>query len=62
MEYKKQLQPQTMKIPFCLTTISKMELNIVGLSILTLFPSNRLDSPFFHTQMLLMSSNERFRQ
>ena len=26
------------------------------------FPSDRLDSPFLHSKMLIMSSNERFRQ
>ena len=26
------------------------------------FPSQRLDSPFLHSKMLIMSSNERFRQ
>ena len=26
------------------------------------FPSDRLDSPFLHSKMLIMSSSERFRQ
>ena len=26
------------------------------------FPSDRLDSPFLHSKMLIMSSDERFRQ
>ena len=26
------------------------------------FPSDRLDPPFFHSKMLIMNSNERFRQ
>ena len=26
------------------------------------FPSGRLDSPFLHSKMLIMSSNERFRK
>ena len=50
------------EIPFCLTTISKVKWKIIGLIILMPFSCDSLDSPFLHMEMLIMSSNERFRQ
>ena len=56
------MKPQTSKISFCLTAISKMKENFIELIIILPFSIRQIDSPFLHTKIMIMSSNEHFRQ